>query len=354
MTIKNITCTKINIILKRYSIVAFIFLFFSCTNAQNMKKIKDIVYVHDPVMIEQNGTYYMFNTGKGIPLWKSENMKDWKSLSPVFKETPTWISKAIPDFSNHLWAPDITFHNNQYYIYYSASAFGKNTSCIGVATNKTLETESPDYKWVDQGKVVQSIPGKDDWNAIDPNIAYDDDGHPWMSFGSFWNGMKLVRLNDDMINIYQPEEWYTIAKREKSFGIDIREPGDAAIEAPFIFRKNGFYYLFVSFDFCCRGLKSTYKIMVGRSENIEGPYIDKDGKRMDQGGGSLVLQGNENYSGVGHNSIYTFNEKDYLVYHGYDVTLDGLQRLLISPVSWDENKWPVATIPEGNDFKRIK
>jgi len=117
--------------------------------------------------------------------------------------------------------------------------------------------------------------------------------------------LKLVKLNADLKSIAQPEEWYTIARRERSFDIDVREPGDAALEAPFIFRKNGFYYLFVSFDYCCRGAQSTYKVMVGRSKKIQGPYVDKDGNSLVTGGGSLVIKGDEDWYAVGHNSAYT-------------------------------------------------
>lgn len=307
-------------------------------------KVFSQIFVHDPVITQQNGTYYLFCTGLGITIWSSPDMKNWTEDGRVFENDPQWVRETVVDFVGHMWAPDIVFHNDQYYLYYSVSAFGKNTSCIGVATNKTLDPEDPDYEWIDQGEVIQSVPGRDDWNAIDPAVAFDDDGQAWMSFGSFWNGLKLVKLNDDLKSLAQPEEWHTIAKRPRSVEIDERDAGDGAIEAPFIFKKNGYYYLFVSFDYCCRGAESTYKVMVGRSKTIQGPYRDKEGKLLVNGGGSLVLKGDENWYAVGHNAAYTFNGKDYLVCHGYDAHDNGKQKLIIREIQWGTEGWPIVKL----------
>jgi len=123
-----------------------------------------------------------------------------KKEKPVFDTLP-WAVQAVKGFTNHIWAPDISFYKGQYYLYYAISAFGKNTSCIGVATNKTLDPSSPDFKWTDHGKVIQSYPGKTNWNAIDPNIIADKKGNAWMTFGSFWDGLKQVRLKKDRLHI---------------------------------------------------------------------------------------------------------------------------------------------------------
>jgi arabinan endo-1,5-alpha-L-arabinosidase len=301
------------------------------------------IRVHDPVMIKEGNTYYLFCTGAGISVFSSTDMKNWKSEKSVFSSPPTWAVEAIPGFKGHTWAPDISFHNGQYYLYYSVSAFGKNTSCIGLATNKTLDPSDKDFKWIDHGKVIQSVPGRDLWNAIDPNLAFDDQQKPWLVFGSFWSGMKLVKLNENLQQVAEPEEWYTLSKRPRDFKIDDTNPGEGAVEAPFIFKKNNFYYLFVSFDFCCRGVNSTYKVMVGRSEKIQGPYLDKDGVRMDQGGGTLAVQGNASWNGVGHNSAYTFDGKDYLVFHAYDAADNGKPKLKIAEIQWD-NGWPTTQL----------
>jgi arabinan endo-1,5-alpha-L-arabinosidase len=259
----------------------------------------------------------------------------------VFSEKPVWTDSVVPDFKNHIWAPDISFHNDTYYLYYSVSAFGKNTSAIGVATNKTLNPNEKGYKWVDQGIVLQSVPNRDMWNAIDPNLVFDENNTPWLSFGSFWNGLKLVKLNPDLLSIAQPEEWYTIAKRKRSFELADTNAGDGALEAPFIFKKRGYYYLFLSWDLCCRGEKSTYKVVVGRSKNVMGPYIDKEGKPLNEGGGTLLIQGNENWYGAGHNSAYTFDGKDYIFFHAYDAKDKGISKLRVSEIIWDDEFWPI-------------
>ena len=298
------------------------------------------IRVHDPVMIQEDGTYYLFCTGWGVSMYSSSDMENWKKEEPVFEEAPEWAVDAVPGFRGHIWAPDIFYQDGTYYLYYSVSSFGKNTSCIGVATNQTLDPDSPDYQWEDQGKVIQSVPGRDLWNAIDPNIAIGEDGNPWMSFGSFWEGMKLVRLDENLIEIAQkPQEWYTIAKRRRDFTTPDREPGHAAVEAPFIFKKDAYYYLFVSFDYCCRGVHSTYKIMVGRSKSIKGPYVDRKGKKLLEGGGTLIAEGDDRWAAVGHNSAYTFNGTDYLVFHAYDLNDEGSSKLRIEEIKWDRG-WP--------------
>lgn len=300
------------------------------------------ITVHDPVMIKSGDTFYLYCTGKGINVFSSTDMKNWKREASVFSEKPDWTEAVVPDFKNHIWAPDISLHDNKYFLYYSVSAFAKNTSAIGVATNTTLDPTDPNFKWVDQGIVVQSVPNRDMWNAIDPNLAFDENNTPWLAFGSFWGGLKMVKLNADLKTIAQPEEWYTIARRQRSFDLADTNPGNGAIEAPFIFRKNNYYYLFASWDLCCRGEKSTYKVVVGRSDKITGPYLDKGGKSLAEGGGSILIQGDRNWYGVGHNSTYTFDGKDYLIFHAYDAKQKGRPVLMIKELQWDEELWPTV------------
>ena len=323
--------------MKLFSLI-FLVLIFETINAQPIT-IGTVLPalqtpVHDPVMIKEDSIYYLFATGFGISVWSSRDLKEWKKEKPVFDKAPDWAVKAVPAYKGHTWAPDISFHNGLYYLYYSVSAFGKNTSCIGVATTKSLYPSSPESKWTDHGKVVQSIPGRDMWNAIDPNLAFDEKGIPWLAFGSFWNGIKLCRLSDDLTSLANPEEWFTVASRSRNPAYPDSVAGDAAIEAPFIFKKDKYYYLFVSFDYCCRGEKSTYKIMVGRSEKLTGPYFDRDGVSMNSGGGSLVVQGNKDWNGVGHNSVVSFEGVDYMVFHGYDANDKGKPKLRIEKLKW--------------------
>jgi len=302
------------------------------------------VIVHDPVMLKEDNTYYLFCTGMGISMFSSTDMKDWKKLKPVFDKAPEWAVKTIPNFKGHIWAPDISFHNGQYYLYYSVSAFGKNTSCIGVATNTTLNPEDKNYKWIDHGKVIQSVPGRDLWNAIDPNVALDEKQQPWLVFGSFWSGVKLVKLDSTMLHVAQPEEWHSVSKRPRDYKVADESPEPGAVEAPFIFKHNDYYYLFLSFDYCCRGKESTYKIVVGRSKNIKGPYIDKSNISLNENGGSLVLQGDDRWAGLGHNAVYNFDGKDYIIFHAYDSQDGGKPKLRIHPIEWDSDGWPMVKL----------
>ena len=326
----------------KYGLPLLLLLFTINLFARQKLNINDsLIPVHDPVIIRQDSTYYIFCTGQGITSFSSPDMIHWKQLQPVFNKAPKWAVDAIPSFKGHIWAPDISFHNGQYYLYYAVSAFGKNTSCIGLVTNKTLNPAAINFKWIDHGKLIQSVPGRDMWNAIDPNLVMDEKKIPWLSFGSFWNGMKLVKLDSSLTAIAQPEEWYTIAARKRDFILPDSVAGDAAVEAPFIYRHRKYYYLFVSFDYCCRGEKSTYKMMVGRSENVMGPYADRDGVPMNLGGGSTVLEGDKFWHGVGHNAVAGFDGTDYLVFHAYDAADSGRSKLRIEKITW-LNEWPVV------------
>lgn len=320
--------------------IIFLLLVVTNLSAQQQLANDTIISVHDPAMIKQDSVYYIFCTGMGISVFSTTDIKHWKQEKPVFDKAAEWAVKAIPGYRGHVWAPDISYHNGQYYLYYAVSAFGKNTSCIGLATNKTLHPSSKDFKWTDHGKVIQSVPGRDMWNAIDPNLIVDEAKTPWLVFGSFWNGIKLVKLDTSLSSVAQPEQWYTVAARRRDYILPDSVAGDAAIEAPFIYKHEEYYYLFVSFDYCCRGEKSTYKIMVGRSEKVFGPYVDRNGVPMNLGGGSTVLEGDKNWNGVGHNAVAEFNGSDYLVFHAYDANDNGKPKLRIEKITW-LNDWPV-------------
>lgn len=312
------------------------------------------VPVHDPVMIRQDGTYYVFATGPGIAVWSSPDRVHWTREKPVFAAPQAWAVEAVPGFRGSIWAPDISFHAGRYYLYYAVSAFGKNTSCIGVATNATLDPRSPDFKWEDHGKIIQSIPGVTNWNAIDPNIITADDGTPYMAFGSFWEGLKLVKLTPDRLGIAEPlANLPTIASRKTDPGApnppassgNPVEAGGNAIEAPFIFKHGDSYYLFASIDYCCRGAKSTYKMIVGRAKAIAGPYLDEAGVPLARGGGTILLAGDAHWYGVGHNAVCTFDGVDYIIFHGYDASDERARsKLRIEKLRWNEAGWPVVAV----------
>ncbi|WP_221031546.1 arabinan endo-1,5-alpha-L-arabinosidase [Actomonas aquatica] len=300
------------------------------------------LFIHDPVIARDGGTYYLYSTGPGITFYSSPDRINWTCEGRVFPGEPAWAADAAPRFNGHLWAPDIVEHDGRFYLYYSVSAFAANTSAIGVTVNTTLDPDSPDYEWRDQGIVVQSVPNRDLWNAIDSAVVWDDDGTPWLSFGSFWGGLKLVQLNPDLVSLAEPQEWHTIAKRERAPFTPDAEPGHAALEAPFLFHHDGYYYLFLSWDFCCRGSNSTYKMMVGRATDVRGPYLDREGVDLAAGGGSLIMDGTAAFPGVGHNAVYTWDGEDYMVFHAYEAANNGRQTLKIAPITWDDEGWPVV------------
>lgn len=325
------------------------------------------VEAHDPVIGKDGDTYYLFYTGPGIRVKSSKDLQSWKEEMPVFDKTPDWVKPVAPGFDGNIWAPDIHEHDGTFFLYYSVSAFGRNTSAIAVATNPTLDPESPDFKWTDHGIVIRSVPGRDLWNAIDPNLAFDENGTPWMAFGSFWRGIKLVKMNPDLKSVATGpgEEWYTLASRNRDLAVDDRDAGDSAnpeldydslytpeqlarnkamkngsIEAAFLFKHDGMWYLFFSWDRCCKGVNSSYKTVVGRAKDIRGPYLDKDGKRLVRGGGTVICEGDgDNWAACGHPAAYTFDGKDYLVFHAYDMKDGGKAKLRVREIMWKDG-WP--------------
>ena len=285
--------------------------------------------VHDPCIIREADTYYLFCTGARVPMRTSPDLQTWELRGDTFRRIPEWAKDIIPA-ADSIWAPDISFYNDRYHLYYSVSTFGHNRSVIGLATNSTLNRLSSDYEWVDEGLVVAST-DDDDFNAIDPGLIVDADSIPWLVFGSFWSGIKLRRLDYETGKPSREDEsLYALASRPES-------PG--AVEAPFIIHRNGFYYLFVSFDFCCRGVDSTYRVMVGRSETITGPYFDREGVSLLEGGGTQVTFPTERWRGPGHNAILQEEDGDRIVYHAYDAEHDGLPTLRMGSLVWDDSDW---------------
>ncbi len=300
--------------------------------------------VHDPAIIRQDQTFYIFSTGGSwrrgiIPIRCSQDLYNWSLSGYVFERLPQWATDEIPG-ARSAWAPDISFFNGRYHLYYSVSTFGRNDSAIGLATNKTLDPNSVDYKWYDEGVVVRSRPGRDDWNAIDGNIAIEDRENIWLCWGSFWSGIKMRRVDPQTGKLSTTDTTlHSLAARPRSQG------GNDAIEAPFLIHHEDHWYLFVSFDLCCRGVNSTYKIVAGRSENVTGPYTDKSGKPMLHGGGTVILEATTvNWRGPGHPALLQEASGDYLIFHAYH-GITGRSELKIATIEWEDG-WPrVAPLP---------
>jgi arabinan endo-1,5-alpha-L-arabinosidase len=295
----------------------------------------NISRVHDPVIIREKSTWYVFSSGPGVPVRQSRDLLHWERAGRVFQENvPGWGKTEISG-ARDVWAPDISFYRGLFHLYYAISTGGSQRSCIGLATNPTLDPASPDFKWTDHGKVLETFPGKMDYNAIDPNLVLDEHGDPWLDFGSFWGGIKLVRLDADTgMRSKKDATVYALAAR----------PVELAIEGAFLVHRNGWYYLFASFDHCCRGVASNYKVMVGRSREITGPYVDFAGRPMLDGGGTLVIAGHGHWRGPGHNGIFLGDDGDWFVNHMYDVDHNGAATMQIRPLLWS-NGWPLVGEP---------
>jgi arabinan endo-1,5-alpha-L-arabinosidase len=282
---------------------------------------------HDPAAIASEGTTYVYQTGLGAKT--STNLTTWAAAARPLG-TPAWMSTAITGVGD-LWAPDVSFFGGKYHLYYAGSTFGSNKSCIGHATRESLATGS----WTDSGAATlcSNIGSTDNWNAIDPNVVLDAAGTPWLALGSFWSGLKIVQLD-------------SAGKRVGTTvtAIAARPSKGGALEAPFIVRRCGYFYLFMSWDKCCQGADSTYNIRVVRATSVTGPYSDKAGTAALEGGGTLIAQGNDTWAGPGGQSVMIVGQKAYLVYHAYAKS-NGTATLRIADLVWDTSGWPVPVGP---------
>ncbi len=289
--------------------------------------------IHDPVIAHEGDTYYLYSTGSRIPFICSKDKINWEFCGRIFENNPAWIRDINRDLVD-IWAPDISFFNNQWFLYYAVSNFGSQNSAIGLATNLTLDQKNPNYKWVDQGIVLRSNPG-DQWNAIDPNLVIDENGETWLAWGSFWQGIWMRKI-DKTTGQFDVNDTTYHHLADRSTG-----PGSTtAIEGVFIVPRAGKWYMFASFDQCCQGIDSTYNVRVGRSDSLTGPYLDRDGVPMTKGGGTLILSAYGQWKGPGHNGMLIEDGIYWMVYHAYDAKQIGIPKLRIESISWDAEGWP--------------
>lgn len=306
--------------------------------------------VRDPSIIMQGATYYSFSTDPGgltsghLAIRCSQDKLAWAMCGTpghgdhVFDEIPSWVQTAVPGISG-LWAPDISFFNGLYHVYYAGSTFGSNISVIGLATNTTLDPADPSYQWVDQGQVLGST-STDNFNAIDPNILVDTNGNVWLTYGSFWNGIFQQQIDPATGELIAGQAAINLAGRP-AVQYD-------PIEGSSLLQHGNYYYLFVSFDFCCQPnpADSNYKIAVGRSSSPNGPFADMNGTAMLQGGGTILMTGNgTTWNAPGGETAYLdpASGSDIIVFHALDLSQNGLGYLWLAPITWS-NDWPVISV----------
>jgi arabinan endo-1,5-alpha-L-arabinosidase len=278
--------------------------------------------VHDPVLIKDGSVYYLFHTGGRIPVKTSPDLTNWSNAGSAISSVPSWIAPAVPNNGGgDMWAPDISFRNGKFWLYYAVSSFGSQSSAIGLSTKTSLASGI----WEDQGLVMTSKTFSVNDNAIDPNEITDTEGNPWLSWGSWWDGIFIVRLDPETGKPLAGATPTNLAKR------------GGGIEGPFIVYAHGYYHLFTSWDKCCAGTSSTYNMRYGRSTKVTGPYLDKAGKDLVSGGGTLMSDGT-GFAG-GHNGIMVDNGNYYLVYHVYDGKT-GPATLQIRHLFFDKDNWP--------------
>jgi len=299
-------------------------------------------FIHDPSTIIKDGTnYFIFGTGRGILTKSSPDLIHWENGGSVFRAPPAWTMQAVPAFRGFMWAPDVIHVNGKYFLYYAVSSWGKQVSAIGLATSPTLDQSATNFLWSDCGPVITST-NASAFNTIDPGVFLDADGKLWLAFGSYWEGIFLMELNSQTgLRVATNSPLYHLAWNN-------------SIEAACLTRHSDFYYLFVNWGQCCKGTNSTYEVRVGRAEKITGPYLDRDGKNLADGGGSPFLQSSGRFIGPGHIGIVNDGASGptRFSYHYYDADTQGRSRLAIGMIDWSDS-WPVAVNDSTNDWKLV-
>jgi hypothetical protein len=306
-------------------------------------------FAHDPsTMIKDGNRYYVFYTSERIRYKYSTDLRNWTHGGVIQPSTPpTWATTAVPNFDGNYWAPDVAFFNGKYHVYYSVSSWGTIDSAIGLATSPSLISPT----WTDQGKVVQSdtaweaVPETDttSFNCIDPSILMATNGTIWMVFGSYSDGILVTQIDPATGKRLNPANIGTkIASSSPSFFSNTSEGAH-------IHQRGGFYYLFLNYGGCCLGINSTYNIRVGRSLNVTGPYLDKNGSNMIGGGGTMLLESTGRFIGPGHAGIFVENGTNWFTYHYYDANNNGTATLGLTQLHWTTDGWPELT----NDWSAL-
>jgi arabinan endo-1,5-alpha-L-arabinosidase len=298
--------------------------------------------VHDPsTVIECDGSYYVYATGRGVSVLTSSNGFDWQRGQRVFDRVPDSVKSYVPKNDGAgVWAPDVIKLNGEYYLYYAISFWGEYVSAVGLMTSPTLDPKNPNYKWTDRGMVVHSVQGQN-LNAIDPGVFHAPDGTLWICYGSYHGNIELVELN--------PKTGLRITTNSPVSVIASHS------EASDIIWHAGYYYLLVNHGSCCKGRDSTYNIRVGRSQKVTGPYLDRDGVDMVRSGGTLFLGTAGNQIGPGHfGRLIDDGVEKFSCHYEADLEKGGRSVLDIRPLLWTADGWPLPGQNVTNGIYQIR
>ncbi len=280
------------------------------------------VGIHDPSMVKAGSAYYLFSTHGTLHAHMSTDRINFSDDGYALASLPAWTSTYT---NGDLWAPDASIHNGQYWLYYAASGFGLNNSGIGLA----ISPSGVPGTYVDSGAPLITTNTSSSINAIDPASVVDANGNAWFAFGSWWNGIQIVRV-DNTTGLPTSTNYTQLAYH----------PTNTGIEGSYIYQHGGYYYLFASIDICCQGTSSTYRIIVGRSSNVDGPYTDRGGLALTAGGGTILLSAHGNINGPGGQTVLKDTDGDLLVYHYYDGGNGGAPALGLNLLGWTADGWP--------------
>ena len=278
-------------------------------------------FIHDPsTIMECDGKYYTFGTrGGGL----------------ISEDGWTWNSGAVRPGGGA--APDAIKIGDRYLIVYGSTGGGLgggHDGKINTMWNKTLDPNSPDFKYTESIVVAESK-NMEDNDAIDPGLLLDPtDGRLWLSYGTYFGFIRLIELD--------PKTGDRV-KGNKAIDIAID------CEATDLEYRDGWYYLLGTHGTCCDGANSTYNIVVGRSKKVTGPYLDNMGRDMLKGGGKMVISsGGGRVNGAGHfgRTVLENGVEKMSLHYEADLDQSGRSVLGIRPILW-KNGWPVA----GDNFK---
>ena len=290
----------------------------------------DLEHSSCPEIVKFGNTYYSYNMGTGVPIRKSTDLKEWETVASALPSSGfSWLQSEVSGGS--VWSPGVYKVGDQYRLYYSVSKSGQN-SCIAMAVNETLDPTADNFQWKDGGVIIRSKTG-DNYNAIDPNVITDGNGQPWLVFGSYWGGIMAHKLDRETGLLSQQDTTlYNLARRPESEG--------TAIEAPFMIQHGDYYYLFAAFN----RMDTTYHFVVGRSQNILGPFVDKDGKQMLEGGGTDVTYGKPGVDLPGHCSVFCDEDGQYYLVGEYWIGNGSGAMLMVGTMLWDNEGWPITAL----------